>query len=429
MVSAPLKKKRFYGWFSLAGVMLASASMMGNIVISFGVFLPEMCNDLGWSRSALSAPYTIFWIVMGVLGPLAGISAARFGGRRNIIIGNIGIVLGAVGMSFAHEVWHVYLFYSLLIGIGQAFGSFIAANSIIANWFVRRRALAISLLAASGGAGGLIFPTLLGWFISSYGWRPAWIYVAGVNFVLAVVGAGLLIRNSPEEMGQTPDGEAAGDIRNVSEQDSALGRVFQTTFDWKARDALRTSSFWLTVAFASSTMFTMNFLSLHQVAYLQDMGYSAMIAATTAGVLGGMGIIGQLASGVMGNRFEGRHIAAVCTIGLAAGVAILMNCRLLPLIYLHTVLSGISAGGIMVVLPVVMGSYFGRANYSQILGWTTPVTTIFSSGSPLLAAFIFDATGSYTPVFIMSLGFLAFGLGCALFSRPPRPPSTAGISL
>ncbi len=428
VASSPLEQQKFYGWLALAGAMLVICSMVGNVVIPFGVFLPEMCEEFGWSRALLSAPYTAFWIVMGLLGPLAGMSVVKFGARKNIILGNLVIIIGAAGMFLVKEVWHIYLLYSVLIGGGQAFGSFIAANAVITNWFVRRRALAISLLSAAGGVGGLIFTPLLGWFISTQGWRPAWLLVSGIHLVLAVIGGGILIRNRPEDMGQAPDGEVTGAAQAAEAVNPAPSRVYQTAVDWKVRDALRTPAFWMTVAFASTTMFTLNFLTLHQVAYLQDMGYSQMTAATAAGMLGGMTIIGQLAAGALGTRYEARYIAAVCLVGLAVGVTILMNVRVLPLIYLHTVISGISCGGIMVVLPILLGAYYGRVNYAQILGWTTPVTTIFSAGSPLLAAFIFDNTGSYTPVFIMSLCLLVVGLVCTFLARPPKPRVTVSGS-
>ena len=323
-------------------------------------------------------------------------------------------------MSRVTQFWHIYLFFSVCIGAGQAFGSFIAANSIITNWFTKRRALAISLLSASGGVGALIFPTLLSWFISSQGWRLAWVLLGGMHLVIAVIAGGLLVRNRPEDMGQFPEGYSA-DGRPEEETGLLPGRVYQTAVEWTVADALKTPAFWLTVAFSSATMFSMNFLTLHQVAYIEDMGYSPLIAATTAGMLGGMSIIGQLASGALGARIESRYIATFALLGLGIGVSILMNIRALPMIYLHTVISGISAGAVMVVLPIQLGAYFGRTNYARILGWTTPVTTIFSASSPLLAAYIFDATGSYTTVFMSALGLLALGLVCAFLSRPPRP--------
>ena len=131
MISARLRQQRFYGWTVLVGAMLVSFSMVGSVIVSYGLFLPTMCKELDWSRSALSAPYTAFWIVMGLLGPLVGISISKFGARKNSIWGNLVIVLGVLGMSLVKEIWHVYLFYAVLIGTGQAFGTFLATTTVV----------------------------------------------------------------------------------------------------------------------------------------------------------------------------------------------------------------------------------------------------------------------------------------------------------
>jgi len=404
--------------------MLVSFSMVGTVMLPYGVFLPTMCEELGWSRSAMSAPYTAFWIFTGLLGPLAGITIGKFGARKNIIIGNLVIALGVLGMSLVKEIWHIYLFYTVLVGGGQAFGTFIAITTTINSWFARRRALILSLVLSAGGIGALTFAPLISWLIASQGWQIAWVYVAGLHLILAVFAGGILIRNKPEEPYQLPDSETTSTSQAAGVTDQAQSRTYQTPVEWRVGDALRTPALWLVVAFVSSSMFALNFLSLHQVAYLQDLQYSPMVAATAVGMLSGMSIVGQLASGALGTRFEGRHIAAVCLVGFAVGITILMNVRSLPLIYLHTVISGISCGGIMVIMPVLIGAYFGSAAYAQIIGWTTPVTTLFSAGSPLLAAFIFDSTGSYKPVFVTSLILLGAGLVCALLARPPKPGKT-----
>jgi len=101
-----------------------------------------------------------------------------------------------------------------------------------------------------------------------------------------------------------------------------------------------------------------------------------------------------------------------------------MNARALPLIYLHTLLSGIGYGGLLMLQPVLIGAYYGRTNFAQIMGWTVPVTTIFSSVSPVLAGLIYDTTGSYTPAFIVVLAFLIVGFVCSLLAHPPKPPAT-----
>jgi len=418
------KQQRFYGWTALAGVMLVYFSLCGNILYAYGVFLPSMCEEFGWSRSALSGPYTAFALAGGILGPLAGISIGKFGARKNAIAGNFVVALGLMGMSLVKELWHVYLFYGVLIGAGLAFGTWIATVTVVNNWFIRRRSLAMGLLFAAGGIGGFAFPPLISWLISSLGWRLSWGYLAGVHMVLAVVIGGILIRNKPEEMGQVPDGEVAQAAQEAGVGSPPPRQVYQTAVDWKVRDALRTRALWLVMIAMAASLFSLDMLTIHQVAYLQDLGFSPMIAATALGLLAGISIIGRLLCGALGTRFEGRYLAAACLAGFTVGIIILMNAKTLPLIYLYAIISGISYGGMIVLGPVLTGAYFGRAHYAQISGWTAPVATFIAAASPLLAGFIHDTTGSYIPAFLVAAAFLGVGLVCALLARPPKPPVT-----
>ena len=404
--------------------MLVYFSLCGNILYAYGVFLPSMCEEFGWSRSALSGPYTAFALVGGILGPLAGISIGKFGARKNAIAGNLVVVLGLMGMSLVKELWHVYLFYGVLIGAGLAFGTWIATVTVVNNWFIRRRSLAMGLLFAAGGIGGFAFPPLISWLISSLGWQMSWGCLAGSHMVLAVVIGGILIRNKPEEMGQVPDGEVAQAAQEAGVDSPPPRQVYQTAVDWKVRDALRTRALWLVMIAMAASLFSLDMLTIHQVAYLQDLGFSPMIAATALGLLAGISIIGRLLCGALGTRFEGRYLAAVCLAGFAVGIIILMNAKALPLIYLYAIISGISYGGMIVLGPVLTGAYFGRAHYAQISGWTAPVATFIAAASPLLAGFIHDTTGSYIPAFLVAAAFLGVGLVCALLARPPKPPVT-----
>jgi len=423
MISTITKREKFYGWTALAGAMLVYFGMCGDISYAFGVFLPVMGEDFAWSRSALSGAFTTFWVVGGLLGPLAGISISRFGARKSIIISNIIAVLGLLGMSWVQEVWHVYLFFGVLLGIGIAFGEFIPTTAIVNNWFIRRRALAMSLLFASGGISGFAFPPMISWLISGIGWRLTWVCLAGIHLILAVILGGILVRNKPEELGQVPDGKTIGAIQEATAGSPPVSRVYQTKVDWKVRDAIRTPALWLIMIFSAAGMFTLSFLMLHQVAYLQDLDFSHMKASTTFGLLVGMSILGRLVCGALGTRFESRYLAAAFLALFAIGMVILVNAKTLPFIYLYAVLSGISYGALIVLQPAIFGAYFGRTYYAEIVGWTAPVMTVVCAASPLLGAFLYDITGSYLPTFWVAIGFLGLGLVCALLARPPRPPN------
>jgi MFS family permease len=400
--------------------MLAYCGVCGDITYAYGVFLPQIGETLNWSRSALSGPYTVFIIVAGMLGPVAGITVSKFGARKNIIFSNIIAILGLLGMSQVREIWQVYFFFGLMAGIGIAFGEFIPTTTVVNNWFIQRRSLAMGLLFASGGLGGFALPPLISWLISGLGWRWAWVCLAGIHLLLTVIMGGILIRSRPADVGQVPDGGSKAtrqtDINVITSR-----RVYQTAVDWKVGDALRTKALWLMMAIFSATWFTMNMLTTHQVAYLQDLLFSPMMSATALGLTIGMSIIGRLVCGALGMRFEGRYLAAIFLASMGLGILSLVYGRGISYVYLYSILTGIGFGGMVVLMPNLFGAYFGRTNYAKIIGWTTPIATLASAGSPALAGFLYDITGRYFLPFAIAAAFIFVSIVFALLAHPPRP--------
>jgi len=413
-----LKSKHFSGWTTLAGTMLAYAAICGNVTYAFGVFLPPMSEHFGWSRSALSGPYTLYLVVGGLLGPVAGFTVARFGARINIVMGNVMAAVGLLGVSQSGEIWQMYLFFGLLGGLGLAFSEFLPLTTVINHWFIHRRSMALGFLFASGGLAGLVMPPLISSLISGIGWRTAWVVLAGLHLVLGVVFAGLLIRNNPEEEGQVPDGQANSEQRALPGT-PAPKLVYCTKEDWRLRDAVGTPALWIIWILFAAFLFTTMMLITHQVAYLQDLQYSPSAAAAALGLMLGMSILGRILSGFLGTRFEGRYLAAAFMASLGLGIISLLNANKTVCTYLYSILSGIGVGGMIVLLPNVLSAYFGRKHFAQIVGWTIPVVTLVSAVSPMLAGFFYDKAGSYLLPFAATAAFL---LACSFLALLIRPP-------
>ncbi len=421
--SFPLKQKEFSGWSTLAGAMLAYGCICGDVTYAYGVFLPSMNEAFGWPRSALSGPYTLFLITGGLLGPLVGWTIDRFGARKNVIFGNIFAALGLLGMSQVREIWQVYLFFGVMGGgLGLAFSEFLTMTTVINHWFIRKRSLALGLLFASGGIGGFLSPPMIISFISCLGWRWAWVCLSSMHLLLAVVLAGIIIRDTPESEGQVPDGLTGSNsfenLRSVGQ-----GFVYSTSADWTVYDSIRTAALWLLLISFSVVLFVHNMMTTHQVAYLHDLHYSPMVSATALGLMLGMSILGRLVSGVLGMRFDGRHLAAVFLSCMGLGIVSLLNARGIFFVYLYSILTGIGFGGMIVLLPNIMGAYFGRKYFSRLVGWTTLAVTLVSAVSPVLAGFLYDLTGNYVIPFAAASALLFVCVFLAFLARPPFRPT------
>lgn len=416
----PQKPPIYYGWITLAGLMVTYAGLCGDITYAYGVFLPAMSETFSGSRSALSGPYVLFFIVGGVLGPVAGLSVARFGARKIMVSFNAIASLGLFGMSLVQELWQIYLFFGFMAGLGIAFGEFIPITTVINHWFIRRRSIAMGLLFASGGVGGFVLPPMISRIISGLGWRWAWVFLAGLHLLLTVILGGLLVRGRPEDVGQKADGAFKLDGGPEAERKTPRPAIYQTPTDWTVGEALRTPALWKIMALFAIILFVTNMLTTHQVAYLQDLKFSPLLSATALGLMIGMSIIGRLGCGFLGMRFDGRYLAAFFLALMGLGVLVLIGARGKNGIYLYSTLTGIGFGGMVVLIPTLIGNYFGRTHYSRIIGWMAPGVMLISAGSPSLAGFFYDTTGNYVVPFSLAIALVIVGLVIALLTHPPH---------
>jgi len=424
----PLRGGRaFYGWIALVGAALVYFTGCGTFFYSYGVFLPTMCGELGWSRAAMAAGLSVGSLTFGLPSPLIGASIAKFGPRVNIVLGNLLTTLGLAGMSLAQEVWHIYFFYSF-VGLGVGFGMYMACTTVANNWFIRKRSLGMGLVVAAGGLGGFAFPPLVTWLISTVGWQMSWVVLAGIHFTFAVLIGGLiLVRNRPEDLGQVPDGISIEPARGEEGIDYR-SRVYQSPVDWRTKQAMRKPTTWLIATICAANFFAIGTVTAHQVAYLKDVGFAPMIAAMVLSLVSGMSIIGRLGFGALALRFEVRRLAIASFAVQLMALAILLTTKNLALIYIYAALFGVSYGALVVALPTFVAGYYGRAYYAQILGMIFPLGVFGEAVGPVLAGAIYDATTTYTLAFALVAAFSSVGLICAILARPPKLPKYAGES-
>jgi len=408
--------KEFRGWVVVGGLLPVYLSLIGIYTLSFGVFLPSITGELGWSREMISGAYLLHSLLFCLLGPVIGFSITKLGARANLVLGNTLVALGLAGMAFIAEPWHIYLTYGVLGGAGISLGGMVTCTTVVNQWFVKRRSLVIGIVLSAGGIGGLIFPPLMAWLILGAGWRPALMIMAGVYALLAVLIPGILVRGKPADVGQLPDGREAG-------AGSSPSLAYQTSVDWEPAQAMRQRTTWLIVIMSTLILFASTIITVHQVAYLEDTGYSKMVAATALGLIPGMSVIGRLAIGALALRFEIRHLISAFFALRVISFVILINANSLPLIYLYAALYGIGFGGLVSAYPLIMSAYYGRSKYHKIIGWTLPFNALGATGA-VVAGRLYDVTGGYQLVFIIAIAISVLGGICAIMAHPPKLPAS-----
>jgi predicted MFS family arabinose efflux permease len=69
-----------------------------------------------------------------------------------------------------------------------------------------------------------------------------------------------------------------------------------------------------------------------------------------------------------------------------------------------------------------VGSYYPRERYAQVIGVVFPFQIISNASAATIAGLVFDATSSYTPVFIAASIFSLVGVFFTFMARRPRIP-------
>lgn len=233
-----------YGWLVLAGAM-AIVALSSGTRFSFGVILTPLVDQFGWDRASASFIASISIFISGLLQPGLGWLVDRWGPKRILTFGLLLLGLGMILTSLSTSLWRFYLAYGVLCGLGFAATTQVVASSLAANWFVRRRGLALSLTGSGGAIGELLVVPLMMVVVLAYGWaayyRIAALLVLGGLFPLVL----LLIRDHPEELDSGADVANGGTAARTGSASSGSTAVARPSEAMSLPQAIRTGRAWV----------------------------------------------------------------------------------------------------------------------------------------------------------------------------------------
>jgi len=228
------KRNTFYGWWILAGSVVAMALGSGVSFWSFGLYIEPLETEFGWSRTEVSLGFSVSLLVSGLTGPFVGRWVDARGPRSAIVVGATLTGATYVLLATTSELWQWYTYQSINAVFRQLM-FFIPFQALISRWFDRRRGIALGILGTGFSLGGFVVVPLMRVVIDAYGWDGSFIF-SGIVTVAVLVPMGLLlVRNSPADIGAAVDGEPPA--RDGSQQPRAqtgltLGQALRTPFFW-----------------------------------------------------------------------------------------------------------------------------------------------------------------------------------------------------
>jgi sugar phosphate permease len=403
----------FYGWYIVSaagGLQLLSGLLWMH---SYGAYVVLLQDEFGWSKALVAGAFALTRIESGILGPLQGCLTDKYGPQNLLGVGVVIFGIGFMAFSQITTLLEFYLTFAL-IAVGSSLGGFATVMVSIVNWFSRHRAKAVALSQVGYSLGGLAVPVVI-ICLEAFGWRTTAFY-SGVMVIVVGFPLVFLVRHRPQDYGELVDG---GSQLNSD----GTPMVFASGRDFTARQAMRTSSFWLISLGHAFALLTVSAIMVHLVSHLtESLDYSLAQAGLVVAALTGFQMLGQIGGGFIGDRFNKPLICVVCMICHTAGLFLIANATELWMVILFTAMHGLAWGVRGPLMVALRADYFGPSSFGTIMGFSSLIVMLGMSIGPIYAGYMADAQGDYVTGFsVLGIGALLGSL-CFLFARAPVHP-------
>lgn len=411
----------FYGWWvvaSLAAIMFLSAGLG---FYSLGVFITPFEEEFGWSRGQVSIGIALATMVSGFLGPLVGLAVQRLGARAVLAVSAAGMGICFALLGLTYSLFYLYAMMAAM-AVWRAGLMLVPVSQVVANWFDRRRGLAMGTTTTGIGFGGLVMAPLSKLLISAVGWRSTFL-ISGVMIIAVGVPLALLVvRQHPADLGLQPDGVGP---TAAEPGPSSSPRAATAAEVWAVGAAIRTRAFILSTLSISLGFASVGAVLLHTSPFMEDRGLAPELAGLILGLVSGMGVLGKVGSGYMADRVPPNLVLGGVLLMEAVGLAVLIATESTAGVVAFVLIFGYSMGAVVALQPLVVVHCFGPASVATIVGAMTAFSSLLSALGPVFAGFMHDLLGDYTLAYVVFIAIDCLAALLALFMRPPRLPEGA----
>ena len=409
-------RELYYGWWIVAASFSTLLITVGIGLYAPPIFLVPLQDHFGWSRAAIAGGTAVAALTVGVASPLIGVWIDRYGPRRVMASG--ALVLGSAFCLFGaiRSLWQLYAL-NAIGAIGIASVAWIPNQTLISNWFDRKRGRAMGITLAGIGFGGLTVPPLTAFLIAELGWRASFVGLGSLVLLIVLTVILALVRSKPEDMGLLPDGGPAAP--EMPPRASALGTLENPGAEGLSlSESLRTGAFW--ILSLGHVLWSFGSMSIvgHLPAALSDQGFEKLAAGALALAIG-LSVVGRVSLGILADRLDKRRILSLGLILQALAVLCLFGSPWLVAISGFVILFGLGVGGSAVAVPLLIAECFGLRAFGKVLGVVTISATLGAAAGPVLTGRIFDVTGSYDLAFALHIAaFTASAVAITFLRRP-----------
>ena len=379
---------------------------------TFGIYLQPVTDELGIGRELFSLAIAIQSIIGGL--PLAGMLADRYGSRWVAVGGGLLFAVSMYLMSTTTHATGLMLGFGVLSGVSLSCVSYVVVLGAVAQVVPpERRSRTFGFITAAGSVGMFIVVPVAQYILNAFGWRTTFAIFAGVVGLIALLAVGYPTRKQ----------QVAGDDPTDKPSDS-LTQVLAK--------ASRHSGYWLLTIGFFVCGFHVSYVASHLPAYLTDKGLSSTAGATALSLVGLFNLFGSTLFGYLGDHYRKKYLLS----GLYFGRSVIISLFLLfPVTETTAMIFGAAIGFLwLATVPLTSGTVaqiFGPRYLATLYGIVFFSHQVGSFLGVWLGGRIYDATGVYTPVWIIAiiLGILASIVHLPISDRPVYPLRATGAAI
>lgn len=399
-MSHPIHDSR-YSWIRLL-ITLAIATVANVGMWAVIVVMPAVEAEFSVGRAEASMPYTLTMIGFALGNMWLGQLVDRLGVTRALVGA---AVLSAISYALATLAPNIMLLSvaHLLVGLGTSigFGPLIAD---ISHWFMKRRGIAVALVASGNYLSGAIWPTLLSGILARDGWQQVYLTLAALTLLVVIPLSLLLRRKVPIEAHSTAAATARINARSVGVSPRVLQYI------------LGLAGIGCCVA--------MSMPQVHIVSYCVGLGYGPAVGAEMLSLMLLGGVASRIVSGLLADRLGGVMTLLIGSVLQCIALFLFLPYDGMVSLYVISLLFGLAQGGIVPSYALVVREYMPPQEAGARVGFVMMMTILGMALGGWMSGWIYDVTGSYQLAFVN--GILWNGLNIAIIlmllkrSRPRR---------
>jgi len=387
-MSHPIHDSR-YSWFRLL-VTLAIATVINVGIWAIIVVMPDIEAQFQTGRAAAAMPFTLIMVGFALGNMALGNLVDRLGATR-ALIGAAGLsALSYLLAAFAPTITMLSAAH-LLLGLGTSigFGPLIAD---ISHWFMRRRGIAVALVASGNYLSGAIWPTLLSGILAREGWQQVYLTLAVITLIIVIPLSFLLRRQVPVEAHSTAAVAAQIRAQSVGLSPRALQYILGLA--------------------GIGCCVSMSMPQVHIVSYCVGLGYGSAVGAEMLSLMLWGGVVSRVVSGFVADKLGGIRTLLIGSVLQCIALFLFLPYTGMASLYVISLLFGLSQGGIVPSYALVVREYMPPKEAGTRVGFVLMMTIMGMALSGWMSGWIYDITGNYQLAFIN--GILWNGLNIAI---------------